>query len=98
MNAVVVEAYEAWLTVETLELRPRATVNSVCCAWRRLQRLSPEWPRQDLKLKTRVRQKAAPYAAFPPSFEQDVSAYLAALRAPDPLDAKQGRPLAEISV
>ena len=91
-------AYEAWLTTETLDLRPRATTTAARRAWRRLQQIHPAWPRQDLVLEFRVGQKAMAFAAFPPEFERDVRACMATLRNPDPLDPDSARPMAELSV
>lgn len=98
VSAEHLASYEEWLTRETLDLRPRGTVTNIQTAWRRLQRIYPEWPRQELKTPSRVLKKAMAFEAFPQSFEVDVLAYMAALRNPDPLDPEQTRPMSEISV
>jgi hypothetical protein len=94
VSSATVETYEAWLATETLEFLPRHAAIAVTTAWRRAQHLCPLWPRQELRLPSKVWQKALLQSAFPSSFQVDLEAYLAALRAPDPLDPTQGRPLA----
>lgn len=92
------DLYEIWLSEETLDLRPRHTVNAVATSWRRMQRVRDDWPGQDLRVISRKIQKFSPVTELPASFGAELQAYLAALRAPDPLDPVQGRPLSEISV
>jgi integrase len=98
ITAATVEGYEAWLDTHSLVVNPRATAIHVTTSWRRIQRLQPDWPRQELRLASRVLRKAEPPSAFPAFLQTEVQAYLAALRDPDPMDLAQGRPAGEIHV
>ena len=98
IGAEHVLAYERWLIHETLDGRPRSTALAVQTAWRRLRRTCPAWPQQELQTQSRVNRKALPTEAFTPGFVADLTAYMAALRNPDPLDPEQGRPMSEASI
>jgi hypothetical protein len=91
-------AYETWLIDRTLDPHPQQTIRSLEGAWRRLQRICPEWPQQGLRTPSRRWQKALDIGSFPASFGTDLHALLAVLRNPDPLDPDNGRPMAELSV
>lgn len=88
------EAYETFLVSETLDPQPRTTVTHIARAWNRLARVAECWPKTTLALQSRRVRKSVELDALLPSFRQDLGAYLAALRDPDPLDPQASRPLA----
>jgi hypothetical protein len=69
ISASDLEAYEAFLIAETLDLDPRTTVNQIARAWNHLARGTVCWPKVRLALQSRRVRKSAELNTLLPSFQ-----------------------------
>jgi integrase len=104
VDEAALEAYRAWLSDRTYDLKVGTTINSVRRAWNTGARAVEGWPGRVLVAPPDPRVRALPLSALPASYGADLGAYLGGLSdpdplaPPDPLDPRAGRPRSPVTV
>ncbi len=84
-----VEAYRAWRTNETFDLRPNSAIHGLRRIWNAHAGTTPGWPDRKLSPPKDPRVFALPLAAFPASFAADLEGFVEEMRNPDPFGDKR---------
>jgi hypothetical protein len=89
VDEATVEAYRAWRTNTTFELRPDTTIHGLRRIWNRHASVTTGWPGRKLAAPPDPRVFALSLTAFPTSFAADLAGFVELMRNPDPFSEKR---------